>query len=80
MKRTKTSYSYQIVMRREPEGGYTVMVPALPGCITYGKTVEQAQKMAEDAVGGYVMSMRSAHEHTPVADLGSIIGLATVAV
>jgi len=33
--------SYRITLRKEPEGGYTVLVPALPGCITYGKTVEE---------------------------------------
>ncbi len=49
----KKTASYQIILRPEPEGGYTVIVPSLPGCITYGKTVEQAHQMAEDAIGGY---------------------------
>ncbi len=26
------------VIRREPDGGYTAEVPALPGCVTEGKT------------------------------------------
>lgn len=29
---------YNVIFRSEPEGGYTVLVPSLPGCITYGKT------------------------------------------
>ncbi|MGZ8558482.1 MAG: type II toxin-antitoxin system HicB family antitoxin [Chitinophagaceae bacterium] len=28
--------NYRILLTKEPEGGFTVMVPALPGCITYG--------------------------------------------
>ena len=35
----------------EPEGGYTVTVPSLPGCVTYGKTFEEALDMAQDAIG-----------------------------
>lgn len=28
----------------EPEGGYTISVPSLPGCISYGKTFEEAME------------------------------------
>ncbi|MBI4234388.1 MAG: type II toxin-antitoxin system HicB family antitoxin [Chloroflexi bacterium] len=38
----------------EPEGGYTVTVPSLPGCVTYGKTFEQAIEMANDAIAAWV--------------------------
>ena len=31
---------YRILLRREPEGGYTVTVPMLPGCVTYGETID----------------------------------------
>lgn len=51
------TFSYRITLRKEPEGGYTVMVPALPGCITYGKTVEEAIEMSKDAISGYVESL-----------------------
>ncbi|MEK7517333.1 MAG: type II toxin-antitoxin system HicB family antitoxin [Patescibacteria group bacterium] len=39
---------------REPEGGYTVTVPSLPGCISYGKTFEKAIEMIKDAMQGYL--------------------------
>ncbi len=32
--------TYKVLMHKEPEGTYTVSVPALPGCMTYGDTVE----------------------------------------
>ena len=36
--------------QQEPEGGYTVTVPALPGCLTYGETFEEALTMIDDAI------------------------------
>jgi hypothetical protein len=33
--------TYSIVVDPDPEGGYTVTVPALPGCITQGETTEE---------------------------------------
>jgi hypothetical protein len=33
---------YRVILRPEPEGGYTALVPSLPGCITYGEDVEEA--------------------------------------
>ena len=39
----KARYHYNIMLRPEPEGGYTALVPALPGCVTYGRTVDEAQ-------------------------------------
>ncbi|NOY39361.1 MAG: type II toxin-antitoxin system HicB family antitoxin [Nitrospirae bacterium] len=51
-------YSFRIMLRPEPEGGYTVIVPSLPGCITYGKTVDEAVSMAEDAIRAYLESMK----------------------
>jgi len=50
--------SFRIVLRPEPEGGYTVIVPSLPGCITYGETLEEAKKMAKDAIKAYLESLR----------------------
>ena len=53
--------SYRVTLKKEPEGGYTVLVPALPGCVTYGKTVEEAIEMSRDAITGYVeASLRTA--------------------
>jgi predicted RNase H-like HicB family nuclease len=50
--------SYRILLRPEPEGGYTVIVPSLPGCVTYGKTVREARAMAADAIQAYLASVR----------------------
>ncbi len=56
---------YNIYLRPEPEGGFTVVVPALPGCITWGKDVYEARRMAVDAIEAYVASLIEQHEPVP---------------
>ncbi|GAH13976.1 unnamed protein product [marine sediment metagenome] len=34
--------NYKILLKKEPEGGFTILVPSLPGCITYGDTLDEA--------------------------------------
>ncbi len=63
---------YQIVLRPEPEGGFTVFVPSLPGCITWGKDLAQARRMAADAIHAYIVSLRKQGE--PVPSDGEALG------
>jgi len=44
-------------LKAEPEGGYTVTVPSLPACITYGENVDEAIWMARDAVTLYISEL-----------------------
>ncbi|OGO51999.1 MAG: hypothetical protein A2148_04095 [Chloroflexi bacterium RBG_16_68_14] len=46
--------SIVLEFRREPEGGYTVTVPALPGCLTYGESFEEAMSRIDDAIAGWL--------------------------
>jgi len=50
--------SVVLEFKPEPEGGYTVTVPALPGCVSYGETFEQAIDMAFDAIEGWLAVAR----------------------
>jgi len=50
--------SYEFVFTAEPEGGYTVTCPALPGLVTYGRTLAEAKDMARDAAKGMIGIMR----------------------
>ncbi|MBI4137866.1 MAG: type II toxin-antitoxin system HicB family antitoxin [Candidatus Sungbacteria bacterium] len=56
---------YHTIFRAEPKGGFTVIVPALPGCITYGKNLHEAKRMARDAIGAYLASLRKHGEAVP---------------
>ncbi|MBI3969794.1 MAG: type II toxin-antitoxin system HicB family antitoxin [Chloroflexi bacterium] len=55
---SQREYSYAIILHPdEEEGGYTVTVPALPGCVTQAETLEEAIAMARDAIGLYLESL-----------------------
>lgn len=41
---------YTVILEPDPEGGYTVICPALPGCVSEGETVEEALAMIQDAI------------------------------
>jgi predicted RNase H-like HicB family nuclease len=43
-------YGYSVIYEALSEGGYQVIVPALPGIITYGRFIEEAREMARDAI------------------------------
>ena len=59
------SYNYRILLIREPEGGYTVTVPALHGCISYGITIEEAIKNAKEAIELYIETLIEFNEEIP---------------
>ncbi|MEA3222441.1 MAG: type II toxin-antitoxin system HicB family antitoxin [Thermodesulfobacteriota bacterium] len=59
---------YRILLRKEPEGGYTVTVPSLPGCVTYGETIEEAIDMAKEAIGLYIESLKDHGEDIPTEE------------
>jgi len=58
-------YTYKIMLHKEPEVGYTVSVPALPGCITYGEDIDEAMAMAKEAVEVYVEELESRGKGIP---------------
>ena len=57
--------NYRLMLRKEPEGGYTVIVPSLPGCVTYGDSVEHAIEMAREAIELYLESLREHGDDVP---------------
>lgn len=59
-------YTYKIHLHQETEGGFTVSVPALPGCITYGEDVEEAISMAKEAIELYIEELKDRGE--PILD------------
>ena len=57
--------TYRILMHKEPEGSYTVNIPALPGCITYGDNVEHGIQMAREAIELYIAELKERGEEIP---------------
>jgi predicted RNase H-like HicB family nuclease len=63
---------YTVILDPDLEGrGYTVRVPALPGCITQGRTKKQAIQRAREAILLHLESMLADGEPIPpdVSDL-----------
>lgn len=46
--------TYRVHLNPEPEGGFTVSVPALPGCVTWGRDDDHALAMAQEVIEGYL--------------------------
>ena len=57
--------TYKINLRKEEEGGYTAIVPSLPGCITYGETIDEAIDMAKEAIELYIEELIERGEPVP---------------
>ena len=57
--------SYRVLLRRESEGGFTVTVPSLPGCVTFGDTLEESMSMAKEAIELYVESLLQHGDEVP---------------
>ena len=43
-----------VVLEEQEEGGYTVYVPSLPGCVSEGDTREEALKNIKEAIELYL--------------------------
>jgi len=54
------------VFEPAPEGGFTVTVPALPGLVTEGDTIEEAREMVKDAIRGYLENLIAHGEEIPI--------------
>ena len=56
---------YTIILVPEEQGGYSVEVPALPGCFTQGETRQDAITMAKEAIELYLESCKAHGEPVP---------------
>ena len=63
-----TNQSFQIDLISEQEGGYTVVVPQLPGCISFGQTIEEAKNNAKEAINLHLENIK-AHNKVNLKDI-----------
>lgn len=68
----KKSIRCTVILEPLEEGGYNVVVPALPEICTFGATLKEAQKMAKDAIRCYLESARKTGEPIPRDIAGSV--------
>ncbi len=60
--------NFKILLKKEPEGGFTVFVTSLPGCITYGDTLDEAIEKAKEATELYIESLKAHGEEIPTEE------------
>lgn len=58
-------HTYKIHLHKEAEGGFTAIVPSLPGCITYGEDIDEALMMVQEAIELYIEELISRGEDVP---------------
>lgn len=58
-------FRYTVLFEPLKEGGYNVVVPAIPEICTFGQTLEEARKMAEDAIRCFLESALRTGESIP---------------
>jgi predicted RNase H-like HicB family nuclease len=60
-------YSYQITLIPDEEAGYTVLVPLLPGCVSWGRTAEEATRNAREAIELHIQNLIAHRQPVPTA-------------
>lgn len=58
MKKTANVFKYTAVFSPEETGGYSVTIPALPGCVSQGETFEEALGNIKEAAELYLEDMK----------------------
>jgi antitoxin HicB len=58
-------YNYSVIFEPVIEGGYNVIIPAIPEICTFGETLKEAKSMAKDAIKCYIESALEANEPIP---------------
>lgn len=61
---------YTVVLYPEPEeGGYSVIVPLLPGCVTQGETLDEALANAREAIALHPRGLERSGDFIPEEDV-----------
>ena len=58
---------FPVLFKANPNGGYIVTVPDVPGCVTGGKTLEESLFMIKDALSAFICSMEDHNLSIPDA-------------
>jgi predicted RNase H-like HicB family nuclease len=61
----KSVRTYTIVVEPDENGDLMVTVPALPGCFTHGKTIEECRERAAEAIEAHIAGQLADGEPVP---------------
>lgn len=78
--RKKTILEYPAIFNKAREGGYNVSFPDFPGCVTFGKNFEEAEKKAGEVLELWIEELKANRQKIPVSKSRPIISEIPVAV
>lgn len=55
-------FEYNAIFQKEKEGGFSVWIPALPGCTSQGETFEEAINNIKEAITLYLEDQKEIEE------------------
>lgn len=64
----KKVLEYNAIFQKEKEGGFSVWIPALPGCASQGETFEQALENIKEAISLYLEDKNETDEESDIRD------------
>ena len=64
---------YRVLIEQDEDGVFVVDVPALPGCISQGKTREEALSNIQEAIAAYLESLKAHGEPVPPPILEEVV-------
>ncbi|MFH1744523.1 MAG: type II toxin-antitoxin system HicB family antitoxin [bacterium] len=69
----KKTYQYTVNFKLTEDGVYLATVPALRGCVSYGYTIEEAEKNIREAMECHIESMIEDGLEIPQEEPGSVL-------
>lgn len=73
-------YSYDAVFNPAKENGFNVSFPDFPGCVTFGRTFEEAKEKAKEVLELWLEELAERKEEIPVRNYRSIVDEIRVAI
>ncbi len=67
---------YRLIIEQDEDGVFIAECPTLPGCISEGKTRNEAVENIKDAIKGYIISLKKHNEPIPPSIEEEIIEVA----
>jgi antitoxin HicB len=65
MRSKEAGMRFRVILEPDEDGVFVAQVPALPGCISQGATRAEALKNVQEAIEGYLESLREHNEPIP---------------
>jgi predicted RNase H-like HicB family nuclease len=62
---------YKVMLEAQEEGGYTVYVPVLPGCVSEGESIAEALENIKEAIELYLESIQARGIALPINAVSS---------